>query len=365
MQSIKSLMALVDSLNIGFYLDAYKLTEEDFTYLETLKQRARDEGFNAIEPFEFKGKFFTGITSAKNIYAYVLINNDVTVKIARKLSQGTYPEIFIEYRSRLLLGGLKDAYLIVKEWVESWADIEREKVSRADITVDFQGQLKINIDDVVMRCRNNGEYYEAYRDGRRLTGYRFGSAALQCRIYDKTVEIEKSGKLYLKEEWKKQGWDEETEVWRVEFQLRRDMLKEFQVETLQNLIDHAPDIWRYLTAEWLTVRQPSRTDKTRSRWELTKTWKIVVESFKGFGILTGIVRENIKDVTVDRLVPQLAGLCTSFAALTRKERIPIYEILKRAEAHIKRKGKTTKGIIEEKMQRYSLFEETYSGLQEV
>ena len=109
MQRLKPLLALVDSLNIGFYLKEYKLKDNDFAYLDNLKQIARDEGFSALEPFEFKEKILTHITSAKSHYAYVLINNDITVKIARKLSDGNFPEIYVEYCSRLLLGGLKDA----------------------------------------------------------------------------------------------------------------------------------------------------------------------------------------------------------------------------------------------------------------
>ena len=135
-------MSLVDTLHMGFYLSSINLTEDDFKYLEESKQLAKESGIKgAGDLIEFKGKYWH-ITSARKIYAYVLYNDDVTIKIARKLSGGVYPEIFVEFRSRLLLGGLKDAYLLIRQWVEKWAVIGSEKVSRADLATDFQGSLK-------------------------------------------------------------------------------------------------------------------------------------------------------------------------------------------------------------------------------
>ena len=139
---VKPLMSLVDTLHMGFYLSSINLTEDDFKYLEESKQLAKESGIKgAGDLIEFKGKYWH-ITSARKIYAYVLYNDDVTIKIARKLSGGVYPEIFVEFRSRLLLGGLKDAYLLIRQWVEKWAVIGSEKVSRADLATDFQGSLK-------------------------------------------------------------------------------------------------------------------------------------------------------------------------------------------------------------------------------
>ena len=193
MDSIKALMSIVDTLHMGFYLSEFKLTEDDFKCLEEKKQLSKESGFNGSDIIEFKGKYWH-ITSARKIYAYVLYNDDATIKIARKLSGGAYPEIFVEFRSRLLLGGLMDAYLIIREWIEKWAVISSEKISRVDLTTDFQGDLRIDMDNVVMRCTKNDTNFESeHRKGRRITGYTFGSGDLMLRIYNKTLEIKKKG----------------------------------------------------------------------------------------------------------------------------------------------------------------------------
>ena len=357
--TIKPLMSVMDTIHMGFYLSAINLTEEDFKYLDECKQRTKEEGVKACNDLiEFKGKYWH-IASARKIYAFVLYNDDVTIKIARKLSNGVYPEIFVEFRSRLLMGGLNDAYWIIREWIGQWAVISAEKVSRADLATDFQGDLSIDMQNVVMRPRNNATHSEEYREGRRITGYTFGSGDILLRAYDKTHEIEKRGKQYMKAEWEKQGWDQISSVWRVEYQLRREILKEFQIETFQNLLDISPDMWNYLTKDWFSIRQPSETDTTRSRWMLSEDWQTIHESFKSFGQLTGVVREKIKQVSIEKLVPQMAGLLTSFSALCQVDKINLTDVMRSITRHYRKKGKTIQGVIEDKFRRYALFEESY------
>lgn len=359
------ILTLIDTLHLGLYLKAFKLTEDDFKYLDNCKKKARESDFeNNADLVEFKGKFFR-ITSARKIYAYVLYNDDLTVKIARKISNGVYPEIFIEFRSRLLLGGLMDAYRAVIEWIETWAEISIEKVSRADIAQDLQGVIEIDSEKMVMRCRNNHVHCDVHRSGRKITGYTFGSGDLILRIYDKTEEIKVSGKAYMKDEWLKQGWDGVTPIWRVEAQLRRKVIKEFKANKVDELKKNAPDIWKYVTGEWFTVREISQSDKTRSRWQLSSMWKVINESFKNLGMLTGIVRERIKDVTLEKLIPQLSGSFTSTLALLKKARLPMSEFMQIIERNYRRKNKTVREVVEEKVKKYCLYEEAYSGLEGV
>lgn len=357
---VKPLMSLVDTLHLGFYISSYKLTEKDYKYLDECKQKARERKINEPqEMFKFQGKYFY-VTSAKQHYAWVLYNDDITVRIARHVN-GNFPEVYLEYRSRLLMAGLKDVHNAIKEWVESWADIKSEKVSRADIATDYQGSFDIAIDNVVMRSRNSIEHHEGfriYRESRNITGYTFGSGPIMLRIYNKSHEITKSRKQYMMEEWKVNGWDGKTPVWRVEAQLRRDILKEFQIETVQDLIDISPDTWRYITGEWFTVRVPSDKDKTRSRWLLSEMWQTVHKSFSRFGELTGIVREKIKNVCIDNMIPQIAGLLTSLSALMKKEIIDFREVNNRVNRHYSKQGKAVQEIIDKKLKRFALFEET-------
>ena len=357
---VKPLVSLCDTLHLGLYVDSFKITDEDYLRLDEAKKRSQEKTvLDREEIIDFHGKFFR-VTGARQHYRWVLINDDLTVKIAKAVS-GAFPEIFIEYRSRLLMAGLRDAHAAVREWVGKWACIRSEKVSRADLALDIQGDLKIDLDHVVMRCRTNvehGERFEVYREGRKITGYTFGAGALMLRIYDKTVEIGKSHKEYMHAEWEKQGWDGISKVWRVEGQLRREVLKEFHIEAVRDLIEKSADIWRYLTGEWFTVRTPSVNDQTRSRWSLSDVWKIIHGSFKEFGELTGVVRERIKDTKIAHIVPQLLGLLTTWAALSEKGVFDFEAFGSVINTYCAGKGKTLRAIVADKMRRFALFEET-------
>lgn len=367
MENIKPLMSFVDTLHLGFYLSEIKLTEDDFKRLDEAKRVARESGVNDPGLFEFQGKWFK-VTSNKKLYGYVLYNDDVTVKISRKLSNGAYPEMFVEFRSRFLLGGLKDAYHLLKEWVEKWAVISSEKVSRVDLTTDFQGDIisDLNLDNIVRRSKKWSSHFDfkssTHGLGRRITGHDFGSGDIMLRIYDKTLEIEDKGKQYVKAEWEKCGWDKISMVSRIEFQLRRGFLKEFKVETVDDLMLKAPDIWRYLTEDWFSICEPSESDKTRSRWSPSSVWRSVIDSFARFGELSGAVREKIKQVSLENLMPQAVGLVTSCMALMLKRKIDVIEFFEMIEKQCNKKGKTIEDVVLKKIERYSLFEESPAQL---
>jgi hypothetical protein len=108
-------------------------------------------------------------------------------------------------------------------------------------------------------------------------------------MYDKVAESYKSKKTWFEELWAKQGWQRGDAVTRVEFQLRRPFLRQMQTNSPGDLIAQAPDLWRYLTEEWLALRVPG-SDSHRDRWELQELWQVVQGAERQFGELTGVTR---------------------------------------------------------------------------
>ena len=64
-----------------------------------------------------------------------------------------------------------------------------------------------------------------------------------ARIYNKTIEIPKSGKIWFKDIWKENGWNGEKTVWRIEFQLKRGVLKELQIDLVEDLFEKEDELW--------------------------------------------------------------------------------------------------------------------------
>lgn len=173
------------------------------------------------------------------------------------------------------------------------------QTSRIDLAADFCGwaptpELREHIVGRAVSWKKNylpddRPHEEEHGHGRRFTGFTFGRGPLLARLYDKTVELRSSGKVWFIPKWQAAGYaNEETDghVWRLEFQVRREVLRKCELVTAEmkstvdgigstevkrwdDLKKGLNDLWRYLTSSWLTYRLP-RTAKKRNlphpRW---------------------------------------------------------------------------------------------------
>jgi len=89
----------------------------------------------------------------------------------------------------------------------------------------------------------------------KFTGFTIGSGHIVAKIYNKTEEIKVSHKEYMYEIW--DGVEEGEDVWRIEFEIDRELLRDFGVESFSDFKSVAGDIWRYLTEDWLHLRGSS------------------------------------------------------------------------------------------------------------
>jgi hypothetical protein len=145
-------------------------------------------------------------------------------------------------------------------------------LSRLDICVDFTTDVDLGAVPFhawVARPKESASYYSTAE----FTGHAFGLGGdLSARLYDKSREIKKTRKDFLKHLWQASGWDEQSTVWRLEFQFRRPVLRELGVETAADLSNHIAGLWRYATQEWLRLAIPNANDATRSRWPSHPLW---------------------------------------------------------------------------------------------
>ncbi len=280
----------LDTLVMGFYVKSFILTEPEWLYLAEQKENAKASVFSLGGSLvEFQGKPFTLRPAGKAPYTYVLTSDDLTVKIALKPSHGRFPEVYIEFRSEFLWRGYIDAYRLVSGWVSTWAMVDREVVSRVDLTVDIQGTPVFTLENKVSRGRL-GETIHVFSTGEEITGYRFGKSPLCLRIYNKTEEIKHSCKTWFYDLWLDNGLDINMPVWRVEFQLTRDCLNELKLDTFTQLHDSLGSIWKYLSCEWFTLREIVPDDTNKTRWPLLPFWQTVQKMSEHFGPVQSISR---------------------------------------------------------------------------
>jgi hypothetical protein len=187
---------------------------------------------------------------------------------------------------------------------------EAAKLSRADVHVDYQGGYAPSLSNVSeeLRCfiRPGKTKGALHFQGSRPTGYAFGKGHVQARLYNKTLETnEKANDAYGALLLAKNGenFNPEQDVWRLEFQLRREGAKGFKlyappevdddeaeieaelaaeelqhIGTLPRFFARMSELVLFLTQHWLRLVEDSGS-ANRSRWPTHPTWLALREQF--------------------------------------------------------------------------------------
>jgi len=328
----RALISGIDTLDVGLSVGEYKLSSVELSALLHAKEEAqqagdcRDKADNLIRLHGFEFEVLPGGTPR---HEFILKNDDLTVKICPSANSGEkYPEIMVHFSSACLWReGVEGAWKQVSEWINNWACVSENKVSRVDLCCDVESPLpKLSHDfrEVVSRADKRKQYLsgdfsiERHISGLRESGFSFGSNPMICRIYDKTLEIEKkSHKEWFYDLWREAGWQSGL-VTRTEFQIRRKALKVRGINTVEQLIERQADLWQYLTEQWITLVVPKSSDSNRSRWNTKPFWKLV----QGGASLFGSFRQCIKRVAqvlprIDTLEKQALGVMASIGAAYR------------------------------------------------
>jgi hypothetical protein len=164
---------------------------------------------------------------------------------------------------------------------------------------------------------------EVNMDGRRCTGFEFSKgAAHSCCIYDKTKEITRSRKEWMREVWERNGWDSTSRVTRVEFRYTRECLREMGVEEAYDFLDQIPGLWAYSSLQWLRHTVPTG-DTNRGRWLTSPFWQAIQQAdFFGEGIPAIRDRKNAGDL---KLICQMLAGCSTTAAAYLAGQLPDWD----------------------------------------
>lgn len=319
----KVIYAGIDSLDLSAGVFKY---ETDLSVIASAKELAQTNG-RGFGTVELAGIAFSVEAKGKERYKFSLTNHDLGVRICDKPGGGRhFPEVLVSCRSAFLhRHGWKAAIERVTQWLKQWALIGGIQVSRLDIFRDVQTPLPTLGEDfrgVVTRAKKktgHGEHREggmAFRwdqVGLQRSGYTVGKGDLLCRIYDKGMEILKTGKDWFRDLWKQNGWVEGEAVTRIEFQCRRKFLKTMGIDLITDIENGLADLWVYLTGQWLTIREVGN-GLQRTRWKLTGFWQVVQAAVDLFGMICGVTRCKQVRSSIRTAIKQLQGRISSYAA---------------------------------------------------
>jgi hypothetical protein len=267
---------------------------------------------------------------AKGGYAFLIETEDFSVKLLGEHIQNR-PSVFIEMRSHALhthAEGAAGACEAALAWVRTklYADqvvaakdaisFTAAKISRADIHIDWQGGYAPALSHLSeeLRCfiRPGRVKGALYFQGGAATGIQFGRSQVVARLYNKTLETkEKGNEVYAELLTARCGeaFNPEQDVWRLEFELKREGAKGFRlyappeeedsdeeveaemsaeelqhIGTLPRFFARMEEFFLHLTRHWLRLVEESE-DANRSRWPMHPSWQQLRE---GFGLLAGV-----------------------------------------------------------------------------
>ncbi len=201
------------------------------------------------------------------------------------------PNIYISFASEALHWELSEIELIelVTKDVESFGGrVIEHKISRCDLYADFRVPDGLNLEFLRNYMVGKAKHTSQFLNGDVLETFYVGekSSPIQLRIYDKGKEIEKKGS---KARWLLIWFvDDPQDVWRIEFQIRRQILKQYQINSINDLQNKKADLWKYATGEWFSLR--CLDDGNQARRTIHEFWKKVQSCIEYFGSEEGVKR---------------------------------------------------------------------------
>jgi len=263
----------VDSLYLSY---PGMLDESIDSRLRSLKEVARSalpyEQANA--QYQVDEHIFEVKDKGSGLFPYVLQDGAFRIALSRPTAK-SLPMAYVQISSDFLSANIpQDAETHLRKILQQLGLLSgTANVSRIDMFVDFVSDVNMESWDRhawVTRAHSVNQY--AVQGS--FSGWTIGlGGVIACRLYDKTLEIQESGKDYLKELWANAGWKADQRVWRLEFEIKRDLLSQIKLATFSDVMGHLAGLWGYATDDWLRLCLPDASDKTRSRWAIHPLWQ--------------------------------------------------------------------------------------------
>lgn len=321
-ESGRILRCAIDSLYLSFVGELSDLRDWQLNELKKLAQ-SDSEVIQARAQIRIGEHMFQVLDHGKKKRCpYILDNSAMRLEIGRG---GGMPLAVVQIKNQFLVEtGVDETAQVVRFVVGSLGKVDGpEKVSRADLCADFvpcQPLRQWPNDSWVTRAKRRTPHYE----GDRFTGWSIGKGGMSARLYDKLFELVTiSRKDYLLTLWQQTGWQIDEPVWRLEFQLRRAVLKEMGIGSVDDLLGNLAAIWAYGSEKWLLLKVPNTDDSNQSRWPLHPLWALLQCAEFGDQRQPALTRSRPASLPSDYwLFTNGLGAVTSYMA---RENLPDFE----------------------------------------
>lgn len=267
----KALRWGVDSLYLSYQGE---LSSEMNARLRHLKELAQSEmpAESAQAQLQIGEHIFEVKDKGTKLFAFVLEDNAFRIQLAkpgRKVPMA-YVKVSATYLAHV---GPHKAEATLSEVLAQFGELTGSAtVSRIDLCVDFVTTENMEGWDRHAWVTRASNLHTHAANG-HFTGWSIGlGGVMSARLYNKLLEIGVSGKDWLLPLWHKIGWQPGEVVWRLEFELKREVLTQKGLSSFHEVMSNLNGLWDYAATEWLRLTLPNEEDKTRARWPIHPLW---------------------------------------------------------------------------------------------
>lgn len=308
---MKLLLSGLDTVECAYYLHPGSECKIDFAALREQREAQRHAKQAGPQVMELGGlEFLLYPSGTKSGYPFLMANQDYTIQFG----EFNHPSFFVKYSSLALWHkGAKRQHEQFQHWAESlgFVKVRSEGLSRVDFAfdlhlenIDFDEDSFITLADKDSQHRKNGT----------VQTFTFGRDEVVLRVYNKSDEVEEASGKY----WLHPLWQEQTEnVWRVEWQVRKETLKRFGLRTFEDLFDGYGDLLRYLVREHTSLRSKTQ-DSNRSRWPVHPLWSLLadhIDELPAQGVYREVDALASLEETLMRMAISMEGYLKKVAAI--------------------------------------------------
>lgn len=281
--AFRHLLSGFDTIESAYYLARKSDSVFDFGQMEVEKASLKYSKARHPKALRLGSEEFLLANHGTGSGFPLLLEND---SFSIQCGEFNKPNFFVTYRSHALWHqsamGLHRRFL-------AWADsvglepYKNESLSRVDFTFDYWiDAIDFDEDNFVTTAVKDNQH----RKNRKVQTFTFGTSPIVLRVYNKSDEIaEKSGKTWFYPLWGGQ----ECNVWRIEWEIRKAMLRLRGIRTFADLADGQGDVLRPLVESAASLRMKT-DDSNRSRWPLHPLWADLSERIAEMNCL-GVIRE--------------------------------------------------------------------------
>jgi hypothetical protein len=324
-------------------------------YLEEVKEASIEQANHREKPtitFEINGKSF--VMSPRSVvegsvYRYVFEGMGVKFYIHQN-PKGDIQPIRICYLAVGLIG--RDFFLKhceIREFVESLGfEISNEKLSRVDMQVMINRPIKEFADAYFeSRVVCTAQHFDLHGSSDNPESLTIGNDVQVC-IYDKRRELEKAMvkdpikcALMLETCLGSDFFETETPLTRVEFRLRRSILKDMGVNSVQDLLEKETSITKWLTERWFRIITVPKLRGHTSKQTTSELWGEVQAAFavtfpgsQGHNHEMTIDRSHELRCPVKHLHAQSSGCFATAAAYELGQEASLLDVLRYTMSNI-------------------------------